>query len=50
MDQEQVTATNAGILAKMNPRYELKYFVSHEQALRIRDFVREYLDFDGRNR
>jgi hypothetical protein len=30
----------------MKPRYELKYFVSPEQALRIRDFVREYLDFD----
>lgn len=30
----------------MNPRYELRYFVSPEQALRIRDFVREYLDFD----
>jgi hypothetical protein len=30
----------------MNPRYELKYFVSPDQALRIRDFVREYLDLD----
>jgi hypothetical protein len=30
----------------MNSRYELKYLVSPEQALRIRDFVREYLDFD----
>ena len=31
----------------MNSHYELRYFVSPDQALRIRDFVREYLDFDG---
>ncbi len=30
----------------MKPRYELRYFVSPDQALRIRDFVREYMDFD----
>ena len=30
----------------MNPCYELRFFVHPEQALLIRDFVREYLDFD----
>ena len=30
----------------MKPRYELRYFVSPDQALRIRDFVREYMSFD----
>ena len=30
----------------MKPRHELRYFVSPGQALRMRDFVREYLDFD----
>lgn len=30
----------------MTPRYELRYFVSPERALQVRDFVREYLDFD----
>ena len=31
---------------KMKARHELKFFISPERALRVRDFVREYLDLE----
>jgi len=30
----------------MKPRYELRFLIPPEKALRVRDFVREYLDLD----